>query len=155
MPDATPTPRSQEPATAGVVTRPILVGYDGSAPSRHALAYAAGMARRVAQPLVLVHVRPTPACYSIDYGFSPPAEDPAELLDWLRAELAATIDTSGLTVQLVQRCGDAARQLAELADDTQADAIVLGAPARWVHRIAGSVPVWLTRHARCPVVIVP
>jgi len=80
MSDVTPAPRSHEPTISGVVTRPILVGYDGSAPSRHALAYAA---------------------------------------------------------------------------DTRADAIVLGAPARWVHRIAGSVPVWLTRHARCPVVIVP
>jgi nucleotide-binding universal stress UspA family protein len=24
-----------------------------------------------------------------------------------------------------------------------------------VHRIMGSVPVWLARHARCPVIVVP
>ncbi|MGB8960567.1 MAG: universal stress protein [Pseudonocardiaceae bacterium] len=155
MHDATPAPRSQDPIAAGMITRPILVGCDGSAASRHALAYAAGMARRMAQPLVLVHVRPTPACYSMDYGFTPPAEDPAELLDWLRTELADTVDTTGLTVHLVQRCGNAARQLAELAGDTRADAIVLGAPQRWMHRLVGSVPTWLGRHARCPVVIVP
>jgi nucleotide-binding universal stress UspA family protein len=155
MPDATSAPRSHEPIAAGMISRPIVVGYDGSAASRHALAYAAGMARRMAQPLVLVHVRPTLACYAIDYGFTPPAEDPAELLDWLRTEVADTIDTTGLTVHLVQRCGDAARQLAELAGDIRADAIVLGAPEHWMHRIVGSVPAWLGRHARCPVVVVP
>jgi nucleotide-binding universal stress UspA family protein len=42
-----------------------------------------------------------------------------------------------------------------LAGETYADAIVLGAPQHWVHRIMGSVPVWLARHARCPVIVVP
>ncbi len=38
------------------VTHPILAGYDGSASSRHALAYAAGMARRLDGHLIVVHV---------------------------------------------------------------------------------------------------
>src|SRR5260370_19090721 len=38
------------------VTHPILAGYDGSASSRHALAYAAGMARRHDGYLIVVHV---------------------------------------------------------------------------------------------------
>jgi nucleotide-binding universal stress UspA family protein len=113
------------------------------------------MARRMARPLMLAHVRPTPTRYAIADKWIPPSEDPAELLDWMRTALTDTIDPHGLTVQLVHRSGDAARQLAELAGETHADAIVLGAPEQWVHRIMGSVPVWLARHARCPVIVVP
>jgi nucleotide-binding universal stress UspA family protein len=155
MPEAIPVARSYDPVVSEGATRPILVGYDGSAPSRHALAYAASMARRMAGPLVLAYVRPTPACYGFDYGWALPAEDPAELLNWLRTELAGTVDPSGLAVQCVERRGDAARQLAELAGETQAEVIVLGAPRHWVHRITGSVPVWLARHACRPVIMVP
>jgi nucleotide-binding universal stress UspA family protein len=32
---------------------------------------------------------------------------------------------------------------------------VIGAPERFPHRFAGSVPAWLARHAGCPAVIVP
>lgn len=155
MHESIPAARSCEPVALDGITRPILVGYDGSAPSRHALAYAAGMARRMDRPLVLAHVRPTPTCYAFDYGWPLPAEDPADLLDWMRTELVTTIDPEGLAVQCVERTGDAARQLAALAGETRADAIVLGAPRYWLHRITGSVPVWLARHACCPVVMVP
>jgi nucleotide-binding universal stress UspA family protein len=148
-------PRSPYSIILEAITPPILVGYDGSTPSRHALAYAAGMARRMARPLMLAHVRPTPTRYAIADEWIPPFDDPAELLDWMRTELAETIDPNGMTVHLVQLSGDAARQLAQLAGETHADAIVLGAPEHWVHRIIGSVPVWLARHARCPVIVVP
>ena len=58
---------------------PILTGYDGSTASRRALAYAAGMARRLDRWLVVVHVwRP------IGSAVVPLAE----LMRWLRAELA-------------------------------------------------------------------
>jgi nucleotide-binding universal stress UspA family protein len=155
MHEPIPAARSSDPVATEGTTRPILVGYDGSAPSRHALAYAAGMARRMDRVLLLAHVRPTPACYALDYGWPLPAEDPAELLAWLRAELVETIDPAGLAVQFVHRMGDAARQLAALAGETQADAIVLGAPRHWLHRMTGSVPAWLARHACCPVITVP
>lgn len=154
MHDAT-DPRSPHSIILEAITPPILVGYDGSTPSRHALAYAVGMARRTARPLMLAHVRPTPTRYAIADEWIPPFDDPAELLDWMRTELAEIIDPNGLTVHLVQLSGDAARQLAQLAGETHADAIVLGAPEHWVHRIIGSVPVWLARHARCPVIVVP
>jgi hypothetical protein len=48
-------------------------------------------------------------------AFTLPAEDPADLLHWLRAELVETIDPAGLAVQFVHRMGDAAQQLAALA----------------------------------------
>ena len=41
------------------------------------------------------------------------------------------------------------------ADEFGADALVIGAPARIWHQVAGSVPGWLARHAHCPVIVVP
>src|SRR2546421_12122021 len=105
------------------------------------------MARRMDRPLVLAHVRPTPTCYAFGYGWPLPAEDPAELLDWLRTELVATIDPVGLAVQFVECMGDTARQLAALGGEKQADAIVLGVPRRWGHRTTRSGPGWVARKA--------
>jgi len=47
------------------------------------------------------------------------------------------------------------RELAAAAEEFSADALVIGAPARIWHRMAGSVSGWLARHARCPVIVVP
>ncbi len=64
-------------------------------------------------------------------------------------------DLTGLYMEVLERDGDPARQLACVAAEKTADAIVIGAPEHLMHRFAGSVPAWLARHARCPVVIVP
>jgi nucleotide-binding universal stress UspA family protein len=62
---------------------PVVVGYDGSPCSRNALAYAAGVARRLGRSLLI------------------------------------------------------------------------GAPSRSWRHLGGSVPSWLTRHPRCPLIVVP
>ena len=46
------------PAPAGSRRHPILAGYDGSLPGRHALAYAAGLARRAGRWLLIAVVVP-------------------------------------------------------------------------------------------------
>ena len=38
------------------LAHPVIAGYDGSASARNALAYAAGMARRLNRPLLMVYV---------------------------------------------------------------------------------------------------
>ena len=124
---------------------PILIGYDGSTASRRALAYAAGMARRLDRWLVVVHVwRP------IGSAVVPLAE----LMRWLRTELAAA-DLTGLDIEMIVRYGAPARELRAITVERKADAIVVGGPERFPHRFAGSVAAWLARHARCPAVIVP
>lgn len=80
------------------------------------------------------------------------------MLAWLRAELADTLPAAtpaGLDVHVASCIGDAARELTRLADEHQADALVLGAPGQRLHHLIGSVPAWMARHAHCPVVIVP
>lgn len=139
-------------------THPILAGYDGSASSRHALAYAAGMARRLDGYLIVVHVSTTQIAVAGGYSLAPLAAGGAardDQMAWLLLELADAADVTGLSVEVHEREGDPARELANMAVEKNADAIVIGAPEQLMHRFAGSVPAWLVRHACCPVVIVP
>lgn len=124
---------------------PILTGYDGSNASRHALAYAAGMARRRDGWLVVVYV-----WRGEGFVFVPITEQ----MHWLRMELAGA-GLTGLDIEIIVRYGSPARELRRVMAERGADAIVIGAPGRFAHRFAGSVPAWLARHAECPAVIVP
>jgi nucleotide-binding universal stress UspA family protein len=58
-------------------------------------------------------------------------------------------------VHVRTRRGSPARELAAIAAEQDADALVIGAPSRSWRRISGSVPSWLARHASCPVIVVP
>ena len=97
---------------------PILTGYDGSNASRHALAYAAGMARRLDRWLVVVHV-----WRRNGVAFVPLTER----MRWLRTELADA-DLTGLDIEMIVRPGDPARELRSITTERNADAIVIGAP---------------------------
>jgi nucleotide-binding universal stress UspA family protein len=115
-----------------------------------ALAYAAGMARRLDRWLVVVHVSRLGGLAPVPLTRSAAQER----LRWLREELAGA-DLTGLDVEIIQRNGNPARELSRITAERNADAIVIGASARFVHRFAGSVSARLARHASCPAVIVP
>src|SRR6266542_12904 len=56
---AQPGPRREPLGDCGPATdldHPVMAGYDGSGSSRHALAYAAGMARRLGRPLLVAYI---------------------------------------------------------------------------------------------------
>src|SRR5579875_3776029 len=151
-----PASRAEPSSCSLRVDHPVIVGYDGSASSRNALAYAAGVAMRLGRPLLLVYV-----CSSGVYcepltgqvvGF---ARDYDALERWLLAELDRVTGQADVDVHVRTRRGSPARELAAAAEEFGADALVIGAPTRIWHRIAGSVPGWLARHARCPVIVVP
>ena len=133
-----------------------MVGYDGSSCSRNALAYAAGVARRLGRPLLIVHVSSTGMyCEPLTGQVIGLPEHSGDLEKWLRAELAQTADPSGLDIHVRTRRGSPARELAAIAAEQDADALVIGAPSRSWRHVGSSVPSWLTRHARCPVIVVP
>ena len=135
---------------------PVVVGYDGSSCSRNALAYAAGVARRLGRPLLIVHVSSTGMyCEPLTGQVIGLPEHGGDLEKWLRAELEQTADPDGLDVHVRTRRGSPARELAAIAAEQDADALVIGAPSRSWRRISGSVPGWLARHASCPVIVVP
>jgi nucleotide-binding universal stress UspA family protein len=150
--------RRDHPAYAGARDQghPVVIGYDGSPSSRNALAYAAGLARRLARPLLVVYVIPFGVyCEPITGQVICAARDRGELDAWLLAELDEVCDREGLDVSVMARRGNAAKELAAAADSSCADALVVGAPGRRLHHVVGSIPSWLARHARCPVIVVP
>jgi len=138
------------------LAHPVIAGYNGSASARNALAYAAGMARRLDRPLLIVYVTsPGVYCEPLTGQVVGLLRDADSLERWLLTELDQAADAGGIEVHVRTRRGSPARELAAIATEFSADALVIGAPKHFWHHVLGSVPSWLTRHARCPVIVVP
>jgi nucleotide-binding universal stress UspA family protein len=133
-----------------------VAGYDGSASSRNALAYAAGLSIRLGRPLLIVYVCSSGVyCEPLTGQVVGVPRDADALERWLLSELDQVTGCVDVDVHVRTRRGSPARELAAAAEEFSADALVIGAPAHFWHRIAGSVSGWLARHARCPVIVVP
>lgn len=138
------------------LAHPVVVGYNGSDSARNALAYAAGMARRLDRPLLMVYVTsPGVYCEPLTGQVVGLLRDADSLERWLLTELDQAADASELEVHVRTRRGSPARELASIAAEFSADALVIGAPRHFWHHLLGSVPSWLARNARCPVIVVP
>ena len=135
---------------------PVIAGYDGSASSRNALAYAAGVSRRLGRPLLVVYVCSSGVyCEPLTGQVVGAVRDTEALERWLLSELDQVTGQAEVDVHVRTRRGNPARELAAAAEEFNADALVIGAPRHFWHRVAGSVSGWLARHARCPVIVVP
>jgi nucleotide-binding universal stress UspA family protein len=151
-----PTSRRQHAAPAFRLDHPVIVGYDGSASSRNALAYAAGVSKRLSRPLLVVYVCSSGVyCEPLTGQVVGVPRDADALERWLLTELDQVTGHSDVDVHVRTRRGSPARELAAAAEEFSADALVIGAPTHIWHRLAGSVSGWLARHARCPVIVVP
>ena len=108
-------PRGEPQADSGLtidLAHPVVVGYDGSGSSRHALAYGAGMARRLGRPLLLAYITsPSIFCEPLSGQVIAPIRDSDETHRWLLAELDEVCDRDGLDVRIVTRQGSPAREL--------------------------------------------
>ena len=158
--NAPPTRRPDgraEPAIPALrLEHPVVAGYDGSASSRNALAYAAGLSTRLHRPLLIVYVCSSGVyCEPLTGQVVGVPRDADALERWLLSELDQVTGHADMDVHVRTRRGSPARELAAAAEEFTADALVIGAPTHIWHRIAGSVPSWLARHARCPVIVVP
>ena len=131
-------PDLRHPALAARGRHPILAVYDGSAASNHALAYAAGLARRADRWLVIVRVWRS-------------GVRQAERMRRLRAELADA-DLGGLDIEIVSRIGPPARELIRATAERRAGALVIGATRRLTR---APLTARVLRHAACPAVVVP
>jgi nucleotide-binding universal stress UspA family protein len=155
-----PAPRRDRRAEREVpalrLEHPVVAGYDGSASSRNALAYAAGLSIRLGRPLLIVYVCSSGVyCEPLTGQVVGVPRDTDALERWLLAELDQVTGHAEVDVHVRTRRGSPARELAAAAEEFSADALVIGAPTHIWHRIAGSVSGWLARHARCPVIVVP
>ena len=138
----------------------VVVGVDGSDVSMRAAAFAAGTARRQGARLVAVYVREGSGAWSpgVDMGghlaaMAVEAQDGIEAE--VRRELLDPRFADGLAVELVVRRGDPLREIAAVAGEAGADAVVVGASTTLAHRVVGSIAVRLVRLGRWPVTVVP
>ena len=131
-------PDLRHPALAARGKHPILAVYDGSAASKHALAYAAGLARRADRWLVIVCIWRFGARQS-------------ERMRQLPAELA-DIDLGGLDIEILSRTGDPARELIRATVEHRADALVISGSRRLTR---AAMTARMMRRAACPAVVVP
>ena len=151
-----PASRAEPQASALRIEHPVIAGYDGSASSRNALAYAAGVSQRLGRPLLVVYVCSSGVyCEPLTGQVVGVPRDAEALERWLLAELDQVTGPADVEVHVRTRRGSPARELAAAAEEFSADALVIGAPKHIWHRVTGSVSGWLARHARCPVIVVP
>jgi nucleotide-binding universal stress UspA family protein len=135
----------------------IMAGFDGSPTAWHAVAYAAGLARRQGSRLLVVYAVGLPA---VAAAWAPSAgvaieqsldEGAAEL----RRELEAQRGWHALDAEFRVERGEAFAALCRVADAERADAVIVGASAQAGHRLVGSLAVRLVRSGKWPVTVVP
>jgi nucleotide-binding universal stress UspA family protein len=137
----------------------ILVGVDDSVTANRAVAYAAGLARRQHARLILVYVASMAGMGAAAPGGASiivaEAEAHDEVAESLRARAGQMRQELGLSITFIEAHGDAYAQIRRIADETRADAIVVGASTKAGHRLVGSLAVRLVRAGRWPVTVVP
>lgn len=140
------------------MTGSIVCGVDGSPDSRAALHAADGLARRLGLRLVVAHVSQvalqapglTPAPI-----VAPPGGRELRAGEELLEQLL--LDEGPGDAETRSLYGFPAERLADLADEEEAELLVVGSRGRGAFRAAflGSVSNELIGIARCPVVVVP
>jgi nucleotide-binding universal stress UspA family protein len=138
----------------------IVVGVDGSAESRAALAWALDEARLRGARVLAVHAWTAPEAYAFD---APAATMPA-MEDALRqvgervleSAVSETVAAARVDVPVERRVVDAGPAEALLAAAGDAALVVVGSRGRggFASLLLGSVSHQVAQHAPCPVVIV-
>ena len=127
----------------------VLVAYDGSAPSRRALAHAAELARP-GDSLTVVNVMPEPG---VGARIEPPVKERADqrgLLDEARLFFAER----GIDAGTAAPVGDAATEILTAAEGGGADVIVVARRSGRSHHLLGSISGRIVRAAHCDVLVV-
>jgi nucleotide-binding universal stress UspA family protein len=141
------------PAKTGPV---IVVGFDGGRSAARAAAFAIGVAARQHSTLLFVQVWEHHASHALLPLILPLDQG---LLTETQTALSATItDLVGqqdVRWQLRQRIGNPRYELSRIAQDIQADAVIVGASGRAWPRLGSSLGSKLVRAGRCPVTVVP
>ncbi len=132
----------------------IVVGYDETDASNRALDRAAELAKAFGSKVIVTSVAlvmtPAPRGGGIDPIESPQAH--REELETARKRLAG----AGVEAELVVAVGDPAEAIVNLAEERNADLIVVGTrePNLLQRMLGQSVSGAVTRHAHCDVMIV-
>ncbi len=152
-----------EAITTVTTIRRIVVGVDGSEHAAAALATSAGLARSLGAEIVAVHAVPPPA--TAEYGFDlfptvPPELDPAwraEVRRQLEEEWCRPLEEAGVPYRTVERDGRPATVIREVADEEEADLVVVGRRGRGrvAELLLGSVSHELSHTCQRPLLLIP
>jgi nucleotide-binding universal stress UspA family protein len=137
----------------------ILVGLDDSITSLRAASYAAGLARRQGASVTIVYVAPVASLGAATPGGADLAAAQRLATHQIAADMRRRAEEVsrelGIAITFIAAEGDPYSELCRIADETRADAVVVGASAHAGHRLIGSLAVRLVRAGRWPVTVVP
>lgn len=137
----------------------ILVGLDDSTTSLRAASYAAGLARRQGASVTIVYVAPLASLGAATPGGADLAAVQRQATYQIAADMrrrAGEVSRElGISITFIAAEGDPYTEICRIADETRADAVVVGASAHAGHRLIGSLAVRLVRAGRWPVTVVP
>ena len=144
-------------------TRKIIVGVDGSEPSKRAVEWCAAYAGAFGAEVVVVHALDMPVFVSSAFGVVPiPAPLPPEPdRDALRATIAkdwcTSLTTAGVPFRVVVEDGSPASVVMDVARREAADLVVTGRRGRggFAELLLGSTSHQLSHHLDRPLVIIP
>jgi nucleotide-binding universal stress UspA family protein len=142
--------------------RSIVVGTDGSDTARKAVEEAIGLARALGATIELVSAyEPVPNQRLRQEARSAPTDlqwmvNPREDVDATLKEACETIQAAGVTVTPYAREGDPADAILDVAEERDADLIVVGNKGMTGAKrfLLGSVPNKVSHHAPCSVLII-
>ncbi len=149
-----------EASVAPPPVRRIVVGIDGSEPAAAALATSVGLARSLGAEIVAVHAIPPPALSEYRYGMLPVELDPAwraEVRRQLEEEWCRPLEEAGVPYRTVERDGRPATVIREVADEEEADLVVVGRRGRGrvAELLLGSVSHELSHTCQRPLLLIP
>ena len=160
------------PGRHGLGCSVVVVGFDGSPASEHALVYANGVAPRLRGRLVIVNVRHTPlsalvlaslgSCTIVptiragcESGFESSGLDEDDWAAALVQRIDEVLGPDSAAWVLERRSGHTAKAVSAVAHDYRADVVVVGKPRRRVRHPVGSAAGRIARHCEQPVLTVP
>jgi nucleotide-binding universal stress UspA family protein len=140
----------------------IVVGTDGSETAKQAVREATELAKKTGASLDIVSAYdPVPASRLREERLEAPADiehtvNPSEDVDATLAEAAKEAESAGVTVRTYARQGEPADVILDVADEENADLIVVGNKGMTGAKrfLLGSVPNKVSHHAPSSVLIV-
>ena len=138
------------------VDGPVVVGLDGSDPSRRALEWAIDYARCRTLPLIALHAW-LPPYLPVGLYLPPDLAKLANSAERFVEQEVAQVDASGLVAPIEPRAVESRPSAALLEASCLASMVIVGSRGhgRFTNSLLGSVSDQVSHYATCPVVVVP
>jgi nucleotide-binding universal stress UspA family protein len=132
----------------------IVVPIDGSTRGSKTIELALGLATRFEAAVTVVHVREYERYEGDDVDMGPPISAEELVEQTVKAFSDAGVPASGVVRRV--RSNETAQQIVEVAEQADADLIVMGTRGmtEWRSLLLGGVANKVVHHATCPVLLV-